>query len=73
MVGLVKFLGEERFVSTVGAGIDARILPRIPTDEIVDAMAQTAQLMSPLLKESAKGGLAKTKTAIELERNKSMV
>ena len=51
----------------------ADIVSMIPTDEIVDAMAQTAQLMSPLLKESAKGGLAKTKTAIELERNKSMV
>ena len=46
----------------------ADIVSAIPTDEVVDAMAQTAQLMSPLLKESAKGGLAKTKTAIELEK-----
>ena len=46
----------------------ADIVSVIPTDEVVDAMAQTAQLMSPLLKESAKGGLAKTKTAIELEK-----
>ena len=41
----------------------------IPLDEIVDAMAQTGQLMSPLLKESSQGGLAKTKTAIKLEEN----
>ena len=46
----------------------ANIVSVIPTDEVVDAMLQTAQLMSPLLKESAKGGLAKTKTAIELEK-----
>ena len=47
----------------------ANVASVIPTDEIVDAMVQTAQLMSPLLKESAKGGLAKTKTAIKLEKN----
>lgn len=41
----------------------------IPLDEIVDTMAQTGQLMSPLLKESSQGGLAKTKTAIKLEEN----
>ena len=46
----------------------ANIVSVIPTDEVVDAMLQTAQLMSPLLKESAKGGLAKTKTAIEMEK-----
>ena len=39
----------------------------IPLDEIIDAMEQTGQLMSPLLKESSQGGLAKTKTAIRLE------
>ena len=47
----------------------ANVASVIPTDEIVDAMVQTAQLMSPLLKESAKGGLAKTKTAVKLEKN----
>ena len=41
----------------------------IPVDEVVDAMEQTGQLMSPLLKESSQGGLAKTKTAIALEKN----
>ena len=41
----------------------------IPLDEVVDAMAQTGQLMSPLLKESSQGGLAKTKTAIRLEED----
>lgn len=47
----------------------ADIITKIPVDEIVDAMEQTGQLMSPLLKESSQGGLAKTKTAIALEKN----
>lgn len=45
----------------------ADITSVIPIDEIIDAMEQTGQLMSPLLKESSQGGLAKTKTAIALE------
>ena len=40
---------------------------KIPLDEIVDTLKITGQLMSPLLKETAQGGLAKTKTAIKLE------
>ena len=40
---------------------------KIPTDEIVDAMEQTGQLMSPMLKESSLAGLAKTKTATDLQ------
>lgn len=47
----------------------AGIISKIPADEIVDAMEQTGALMSPLLKESSQGGLAKTKTAIALEKN----
>lgn len=47
----------------------ADIVSKIPIDEVVDAMEQTGQLMSPLLKESSQGGLAKTKTAIALEKN----
>lgn len=47
----------------------ANIISKIPLDEVVDAMEQTGQLMSPLLKESSQGGLAKTKTAIALEKN----
>lgn len=46
----------------------ADILSKIPVDEVVDAMEQTGALMSPLLKESSQGGLAKTKTAIALEK-----
>ena len=46
----------------------ADIASVIPVDEVVDAMEQTGKLMSPLLKESSQGGLAKTKTAIELEK-----
>ncbi len=44
----------------------ANIKTVIPTDEIVDAMEQTGKLMSPLLKETSKGGLAKTITAKSL-------
>lgn len=46
------------------AGIESKI----PTDEIVDALAQTGQLMSPMLKESSQAGLAKTKTALKIEQ-----
>lgn len=41
---------------------------KIPADEVVDAMAQTGQLMSPMLKESSQAGLAKTKTALKIEK-----
>lgn len=40
---------------------------KIPLDEIVDTLKITGQLMSPLLKETSQGGLAKTKTALKLE------
>lgn len=40
---------------------------KIPVDEVVDAMEQTGQLMSPALKESSMGGLARTKTAVKLQ------
>jgi L-serine dehydratase len=36
----------------------------LPVDDVVDAMASVGRMMSPKLKESAEGGLAKTKTAI---------
>lgn len=41
---------------------------KIPIDEIVDTLKVTGQLMSPLLKETSQGGLAKTKTGLELEK-----
>ncbi len=41
---------------------------KIPLDEVIDALEQTGKLMSPTLKESSQAGLAKTKTAIELEK-----
>lgn len=41
---------------------------KIPPDEVVDTLKITGQLMSPLLKETSQGGLAKTKTAKELEK-----
>ena len=42
----------------------ADIYSRISPDDVVDAMVQTGQLMSPLLKETSQGGLATTKTGI---------
>lgn len=41
---------------------------KIPIDEVVDTLKITGQMMSPLLKETSQGGLAKTKTALELEK-----
>ncbi len=41
---------------------------KIPADEVVDVLDQTGRLMSPVLKETSQGGLAKTKTGLELER-----
>lgn len=45
---------------------------KIPVDEVVDTLKITGQLMSPLLKETSQGGLAKTKTALELEKKLSI-
>ncbi len=47
----------------------AGIKSLIPLDEIIDALEQTGQLMSPSLKESSQAGLAKTKTGIKMEKN----
>lgn len=44
------------------------ITSKIPPDEVVDAMVQTGQLMSPLLKETSQGGLATTKQGIVINR-----
>lgn len=46
----------------------ASIESKIPADEVVDSLAQTGQLMSPLLKECSQAGLAKTKTALKIEK-----
>jgi len=40
----------------------------VPIDEVVDAMIQVGNLMSPLIKETSEGGLAVTKTALELNK-----
>lgn len=40
---------------------------KIPLDEVVDAMAQTGALMSPMLKESSQAGLATTKTGLKVK------
>ena len=45
----------------------ADIESKIPLDEVIDAVRQTGQLMSPMLKESSLAGLATTKTALELK------
>ncbi|MCI1273036.1 MAG: L-serine ammonia-lyase, iron-sulfur-dependent, subunit alpha [Clostridiaceae bacterium] len=47
----------------------ANVESKIPVDEVVDAMEQTGKLMSPMLKESSQAGLAKTKTAVRLEKS----
>ena len=47
----------------------AGIETKIPPDEVVDAMVQTGQLMSPLLKETSMGGLAATKTGKFIHEN----
>lgn len=47
----------------------ADIQSKIPLDEVIDTLEQTGKLMSPTLKESSEAGLAKTKTAILLEKN----
>ena len=46
----------------------ADIISKIPIDEIIDAMEQTGKLMSPLLKESSQGGLAKQKLLLPLKK-----
>lgn len=46
----------------------ADVKSKIPPDEVIDALVQTGQLMSPMLKESSQAGLAKTKTAIKIEK-----
>lgn len=46
----------------------AGIRSKIPPDEVIDALEQTGKLMSPLLKESSQAGLARTKTALKLEK-----
>lgn len=46
------------------AGIESKI----PPDEVVDVLDRTGRLMSPVLKETSLGGLAKTKTGIALEK-----
>jgi len=45
------------------AGVESKI----PVDEVIDAVRQTGQLMSPMLKESSQAGLATTKTAVSLK------
>ncbi len=45
------------------AGVESKI----PLDEVIDAVRQTGQLMSPMLKESSLAGLATTKTALKLK------
>lgn len=46
----------------------ADIESKIPPDEITDAMVQTGQLMSPLLKETSMGGLAATKSGMLINK-----
>ena len=45
----------------------ADVKSKIPIDEVVDALEQTGNLMSPMLKESSQAGLATTRTALDLK------
>ncbi|MBS6552681.1 MAG: L-serine ammonia-lyase, iron-sulfur-dependent, subunit alpha [Opitutales bacterium] len=47
----------------------ANIRSVIPIDEVVDAMKQVGEMMSPRLKESSEAGLATTKTGLEITQN----
>lgn len=47
----------------------ANIQSVIPIDEVVDAMKQVGEMMSPRLKESSEAGLATTKTGLEITQN----
>ncbi len=44
----------------------AGVVSRIPCDEVIDAMYQIGETMPVALKETALGGLARTKTGIEI-------
>ncbi len=44
----------------------ADIETKIPFDEVIDAVVEVGLLMSPKLKESSEGGLATTKTGLEI-------
>lgn len=46
----------------------SRIESKIPLDEVIDSMAQTGALMSPMLKESSQAGLATTKTGLKIKK-----
>ena len=47
----------------------AGIRSRIPADEVIDAMRAVGDLMSPLLKETGKGGVAASPTAIRFRND----
>ena len=44
----------------------ASIIPKIPADEVIDAMKQIGNKMDATLKETGKGGLAATPTALQI-------
>jgi L-serine dehydratase len=46
------------------AGVESAI----PADEVIDAMRNVGAAMSPALKETSQGGLARTPTALAIER-----
>ena len=67
----VESLGIEEYFDKGGVTIIewAEMIEDILPEERLDITLKiTGELMSPLLKETSQGGLAKTKTAIELEK-----
>ncbi len=51
----------------------AEVESYIPFDEVVGAMKEIAEIMSPKLRETALGGLAVTKTGIEIKRKLGLI
>jgi L-serine dehydratase len=47
----------------------AGIRSRIPADEVIDAMRAVGDLMSPLLKETGRGGVAASPTAVRFRND----
>ncbi|MEE0076072.1 MAG: L-serine ammonia-lyase, iron-sulfur-dependent, subunit alpha [Coprococcus sp.] len=50
----------------------AGINSAIPVDEVIDAMRRIGADMSDTLKETARGGLATTRTALEVKNRLKM-
>ena len=71
VAGLVEVPCVKRNAAALGAAemALAGIRSRIPADEVIDAMRAVGALMSPLLKETGKGGVAASPTAVRFRND----